>query len=186
MAVANDREDHGLDPPAYLADDRGRPAHCWRVLIFPSLERRDLYDRYRFDEPRDGPHNRALVGEPPATYALPARSGGGPGVTDYLAIVGPRTILVVAGRGAGILWAEPGDLSFATMPAGRDDPAGIGSPYQAPAVAIADGTVVRLDVDPTPDLLRAWLTADGGEPLRREQDGMTAIDDGRSRPSKGP
>ena len=48
-------------PPAYVADETGKPMHSWRVLILPFLEQKALYDQYRFDEPWDGPNNGKLA-----------------------------------------------------------------------------------------------------------------------------
>src|SRR5438067_8347058 len=54
-------EIYGRFPPAYLADARGRPEHSWRVLILPYIEQKAVYNRYNFQEPWDGPHNRELA-----------------------------------------------------------------------------------------------------------------------------
>ena len=44
-------------------DENGKPMHSWRVLILPRLDRNDLYQRYRFDEPWNGPNNSQLMNE---------------------------------------------------------------------------------------------------------------------------
>ena len=33
-------------PPAYVADENGKPMHSWRVLLLPYIEQDDLYNRY--------------------------------------------------------------------------------------------------------------------------------------------
>ena len=48
-------------PPAYIADRNGKPMHSWRVLILPFLDETDVYNRYDFNEPWDGPNNRKLL-----------------------------------------------------------------------------------------------------------------------------
>ncbi len=49
---------------------------------------------------------------------------------------------------------------------------GIGSPYGGARVALADTTILSLtEKTTTPELLRALLTADGNEPLVRNEDG---------------
>jgi hypothetical protein len=58
-------EAHGCYPPQYLVDGQGKPAHSWRVLLLPYLGYDELYRRYRFDEPWNGPHNSLLAGEMP-------------------------------------------------------------------------------------------------------------------------
>jgi hypothetical protein len=58
LALRNYHDAYGRFPPAYVADGHGPPMHSRRVLILPWLEKREIYDRYRFDEPWDGPNNR--------------------------------------------------------------------------------------------------------------------------------
>ena len=130
----------GTYPPAYIADAGGQPLHSWRVLILPYLGRDDLYARYRFDEPWDGPHNRALLAEMPAQFGCPSEPGPmhGRTQTSYLAVVGPgtvwsgkqpvgmskitdgtsNTLLVVEVHDSGIAWLEPRDLHVAQMTPG--------------------------------------------------------------------
>jgi hypothetical protein len=57
--LSYEQQYHSL-PPAFVADKNGRPMHSWRVLLLPYLDCKPLYDAYHFDEPWDGPHNRAL------------------------------------------------------------------------------------------------------------------------------
>ena len=82
-------------PPAYIADDRGRPMHSWRVLLLPFLDQRDLYAEYRFDEPWDGPHNSKLHDRVVANYRCPGGRDDptSPNETDtcYVVVVGPHT-----------------------------------------------------------------------------------------------
>src|SRR5262245_15742705 len=63
LALQNYHDTFGSFPPAYIADSKGQPIHSWRVLILPFIEQRQLYDKYRFDEPWDGPNNSNLHGE---------------------------------------------------------------------------------------------------------------------------
>jgi len=122
-------EQHGHYPPQYLTDDRGKPMHSWRVLILPYLSHSDLYDRYRFDEPWNGPHNRLLANEMPEEYRAPYASPGSP-ITQYLGIAGrdaawrgtkPLTardlqhggvdvIWFVENAGSDVNWMEPRDI----------------------------------------------------------------------------
>jgi len=44
------------------------PVHSWRVALLPYLGRKDLFDRYHFDQSWDSPANLALLGEIPDTY----------------------------------------------------------------------------------------------------------------------
>ena len=63
--------DYGSYPPQYLTDQQGKPAHSWRVILLPYLFKGDLYRRYQFDEPWNGPHNRLLAAEMPYEYRSP-------------------------------------------------------------------------------------------------------------------
>jgi hypothetical protein len=138
LALQNYHDECGTFPPAYIADSSGRPLHSWRVLILPFLGHSDLYARYRFDEPWDGPNNRKLAAEMPPEFACPCqpRPSGGLTETNYLAVVGPgtvwpgvkptsmsqisdgtsNTILVVEVHDSGISWLEPRDLHVTQMP----------------------------------------------------------------------
>ena len=117
-------------PPAHLDDANGKPMHSWRVLILPFLERVDLYEKYRFDEPWDGPNNRQLLERMMSVFACPSQTNSP--YTSYVAVVGPdtvwpgatsrkltdiadpqdQTILVVETAVPRILWMEPRDLTY--------------------------------------------------------------------------
>jgi Protein of unknown function (DUF1559) len=92
LAVAGYVDQHKRYPPAYLADKHGRPMHSWRLLILPYIEQNDLYKKYNFDEPWDGPANRKLASLMPRIYALHGEERAENTTTNYLAVVGPETI----------------------------------------------------------------------------------------------
>jgi hypothetical protein len=125
---------YGCFPPAYVADEDGKPMHSWRVLILNEFCEVSLYCRYDFSEPWDGPNNRQLASYTPSVYRCPVHSGGHDGgETAYVAVVGPdtlwpgpegrkrseitddlaNTIAVVEAPDAGIHWMEPRDLTVA-------------------------------------------------------------------------
>jgi prepilin-type processing-associated H-X9-DG protein len=94
LALLNYESVYGHFPPAYITDADGNPMHSWRVLILPFLEQQALYDSYNFDEPWDSPANAAVTAQCPYIYQCvedPANVGSSD--TNYLAIVGPNTIL---------------------------------------------------------------------------------------------
>ena len=92
MAMENYRQANGCYPPQYLADKDGRPAHSWRVLILPYLEGDEFRQRYRFDEPWNGPHNRLLASECPACFRSPnADRKSKSAITGYVVIAGQDT-----------------------------------------------------------------------------------------------
>jgi hypothetical protein len=203
LAVANYQDAQGHFPPAYQLGPDGRPWHSWRVLILPHIEEEPLFKEYRFDEPWDGPNNRTLAARMPKLYAFSGTQF--PTVTtNYLAVVGPETmwpgpegrkrdeikdgasstILLVENNGLGVHWMEPRDLVFAEIPMRIDDPNGVSSWYEQPAVVTADGTVRRLSKEMSAEALRAGLTVAGGEELAADGRGWNVIEDGRDRPRK--
>ena len=139
LALHNYHDDFLSFPPAYVADETGRPMHSWRVLLLPylpeSAEQQTVLREYRFDEPWDGPHNRKLHDLTLKVFRCP--SDAGPATeTTYVAVVGDTTawpgargvrfrdmtdgasnsLLVVEITNSGIHWLEPRDLQFDKLP----------------------------------------------------------------------
>jgi len=133
LALLNYEASHGCFPPAYLADENGKPMHSWRVLILPYIARQDLYEAYRFDEPWDGPNNRKLHNVVIDLFKCPSdTTPRNQPNTSYLAVVGPHvawagergrkweefsdgsqdTILLVETANSGIHWMEPRDITL--------------------------------------------------------------------------
>jgi Protein of unknown function (DUF1559) len=131
LALYGYHDAYGCFPPAYVADEDGRPMHSWRVLILPFFEQAALYDQYCFDEPWDGPNNSQLADSIPYGFNCPSEPGGRSVNTNYVLITGedtawadgraPRladftddpakTIMVVEVADSGIPWMEPRDLT---------------------------------------------------------------------------
>lgn len=136
LALQNYHDTYGEFPPACIRDRDGQPMHSWRVLLLPFLEQRNLYEKYRFDEPWNGPNNRRLLdqlsGGPYECPSDPRGAGQGPKWTSYVAVVGPHTawgatrgrrlselpdgaantVMVVEYQGNPIAWLEPRDLEL--------------------------------------------------------------------------
>ena len=188
LALHNYHEVYGTLPPAYVADEDGRPMHSWRVLILPFLEQQVLYDQYDFDEPWDGPNNLALSEAVVDVYRCPDDWQGDGSETSYLMIVGPgtisdgtgattfadvrdgtsNTIIVVEVAGSGINWAEPRDLPSEELALGIDGPAGGGIRSEHPGrtnVLFCDGSVRSLFGSAAPEELEAAASIAGGEPV---------------------
>jgi hypothetical protein len=133
--------EHGSLPPAIIRDDKGRPMHSWRVAILPYFGHEDcdeLYRRYDFHQPWDGPDNRRLLTACPEPYmcrdAQPPRQPGDAS-TSYLAVVdsnsagpgkksaalrGPTIVgnrqttvtIIEVPAAAGVPWTQPRDLAL--------------------------------------------------------------------------
>lgn len=184
---------HGCFPPAYVADEQGRPMHGWRVLILPYLGERELYDEYDFTQPWDSPRNRALAANIPDCYRCPNDLKARDADTSYVMIVGPGTIsdgpnsttledfdegdganctiAVVEMSNSGINWLHPRDLNFECMSFiinddyGRGIRSGHTEYHPVVQVLLADGSVHTLQADIDPELLRVLITVAGGEDL---------------------
>ncbi|QDV35604.1 hypothetical protein ElP_35080 [Tautonia plasticadhaerens] len=160
--------------------------HSWRVLILPWLDQRAIYERYRLDEPWDGPNNRELHDLIVSAYACPSHPEQGH-ATTYAAVVGPGTawggsgpmtlgdiedgpggtIVLVEVSGPSIHWMEPGDLRFDRMSFtinGSAEPPGVSSNHPGGAnMLLGDGSVRFIKDGIEPADLRALLTVAGGE-----------------------
>lgn len=187
LALHNYHDKYGTFPPAYVADVHGRPMHSWRVLLLPFLEQKPLYDRYRFNEPWDGPHNRKLHDEVVDIYRCPTDVGGWNTDTSYVVVVGRRTLFpwdrgvarsdvkdgttntvaVVECHNSGIHWMEPRDLEFSKIPKRINAGHGLGINSGHPGgaqVGLADGSA-RFLSDRLPEAtVRKLLQIDDGFP----------------------
>jgi hypothetical protein len=185
IALHNYHDVYGAFPPAYVADEHGRPMHSWRVLLLPFLEQQNLYAQYRFDEPWDGPNNRTLAGQMSQIYGCPSDADAPLGTTSYLAVVGPETmwpgekavslsdikdgssntLIVVESHASGIHWMEPRDLHTLQMPMAVNAKQGQGicscHPSSNGGIAQflrADCSVGQFTTDAPPAEIRAALT----------------------------
>jgi hypothetical protein len=95
---------------AYRTRD-GSPGLSWRVHLLPYLEHDNLYKSFRFDEPWDSRHNKALLTNMPAVYALPGK--------EEEARQGLTYFQVFAGKGTAFDESSASDL---TSPGNWDNP----------------------------------------------------------------
>lgn len=146
LALANYADEYGTLPPAYVAAADGTPMHSWRVLILPFMGDpvcAEIYEKYRFDEPWDGPNNRKLADRIPYAYRCTGvddrrwfdTSPNVPaGITQYVALTGEmaafpgrrslkiedfadgtsNTIAIVElDKTTGVPWMAPRDIDWA-------------------------------------------------------------------------
>jgi prepilin-type processing-associated H-X9-DG protein len=188
LAMHNYQQAYKTFPPAYIPDKNGKPMHSWRVLILPFLEQDAVYKQYRFNEPWNSPHNRALAAQMPRVYNCPSEGPARGSETSYAMIVGPHTIsdgptahtfrdikdglsntlLVVEATEAHINWMEPRDLNVKDMQfhvgGGKNE---ISSAHPMGAdVAFCDGHVQFLSATTDPKQVEAMTTIDGGEKIQ--------------------
>lgn len=187
IALHNYHDTYGSFPPAYIADEEGRPVHSWRVLLLPFLEHQALYEQYRFDEPWNGPNNIKLVEKMPTIFQCPSnRSEEKTHTTNYVVVVGPHTAwpgeetvrfkditdgtsntwLVVEVADSGITWSEPRDLHVLQMAQEINPPTGqgISSKHIGGAqVVYADDSVRFIADASSPEDVHRLLTIDDGE-----------------------
>jgi type II secretory pathway pseudopilin PulG len=185
IALQNYHDVHKTFPPAYIADADGKPMHSWRVLILPFLEENEIYKKYDFNEPWDGPNNSKLAAQAPSDFRCPSGTDFD-GQTNYVAVVGnetmwpgatavkirsirdglSRTIAVVETSGSGINWLEPRDLTMDEALRGikQSQSGGINSQHPGGVnVLNCDGSVLFLPEDVPPETIRALLTISGKE-----------------------
>jgi hypothetical protein len=202
LAVANYLDSHGHYPPAWIADENGKPLLRWRVLILPYLDEQTLFEQFDLTEPWDGPNNSKLLDQMPQTYRLHTIKDEHKSASNYVAVVGentlwqgaePRdqefvsdgtsnTLMVAEYVGHVIPWTKPEDLLLDEIDLAVDSEKGICSILTPPAFATVNGVVRFLPTDTSPESVRALLTASGGEEL----DGLRfpSTEDGRLRRRK--
>jgi len=89
LALKSYHADYGaFPPPRYQCASEGY-THSWRVLLLPYLDLHEVYERYRFDEPWNSPHNTKLADslrEAPAFFRSPFGSQAPSMSTDFVAV----------------------------------------------------------------------------------------------------
>lgn len=185
LALHAYHDHHGTFPPAFVADKNGQPAHSWRVLILPFLDQQSLYDKYRFDEPWNGPNNSKLAELMPSAYRCPsfAVTESNAHHTNYLAIVTDdsvisgatpigmneitdsqaSTVLVTESKARTLHWMSPDDLAMDD--AFGDLEAGSCPHSKGMNVLLADRSVQFLPQKTTRDEFAGLVTRAGGEPV---------------------
>jgi len=179
-------------PAAYGTDEDGKPKHSWRIDILPFMGYESLWQQYDYDEPWDGPNNSKLADEMPREFACPVDREAGPPYTNYVAVVGPKTVWPgakcvgtkdIADQLANTImvvevtsdqrfhWMEPRDLTWDDIGRGihPETTPGISSKHDDPSVLCVDGNVHFLPFGQHPETLRALLSIDGGEDIELDK-----------------
>lgn len=176
--------------PAAIYSADGRPLLSWRVALLPYLDRQDLYDQFRLDEPWDSPHNLSLVGRMPRVYREGDEERDREGKTRLRILTSsregyPQTPFVLGER-RGLSWgaitSQDGSMATAlvlelaepTIWTNPDEPRYVpggllprfGHPERDDGVHVlfADGSVRLLPADSPPGVWEARLTWNGREP----------------------
>lgn len=165
-------------PQRALRDKDKKPLLSWRVAILPFIEEQALYEQFHLDEPWDSEHNQKLIKRIPAVYVNP--NFDSPDKTIYLAVSGKGTALegeersfrdildgtsntviaVEADPSEAVIWTKPDDWEF-----DPDQPMrGLGNLRPGIFSALfVDGSVHMISKEVDLDVLRAIMTASGGE-----------------------
>ena len=177
LALLNYESSHRHFPPAVLTSPAGKK-YSWRIEILPFIEANSIYEKYRFDEEWDSPHNSKVTAQVPSAFAHPDSTSAT--AASYFAVVGEETIFTPDGKGAtlggisdgtsntillveakrDIHWAKPQDIEFAKS--GLLESLG-GFHAGEFAACRADGSVVALPFSMGDKTLTELLTARGGE-----------------------
>lgn len=115
--------------PAHAIYRNGQPMLSWRVELLPYLGEKELFDKFKLDEPWNSPHNEKLLERMPAVYRPPGMTDpttrtcyvvyhgkgaafeGREGVTLASFTDGVKTILITEVQN-GPQWTMPEDLNF--------------------------------------------------------------------------
>lgn len=175
-------ESHRNFPSRTTVGKQGKPLLSWRVQLLPHLGQEALYQQFHLDEPWDSSHNQALIAQMPAVFRNPG-STAAPGMTTYLAPVGPGTLyqdhqrrglfdipdgttntvmLVEVNDDRATSWTKPEDWTY-----DKNDPfAGLGSAHKDGFFALLCDGSARF-IKPAEDAGRwpAMLSINGGEQI---------------------
>ncbi len=199
FSVQQYHEQHGKLPPAVLLGPDGTPWHSWRVLILPFMEERELFKRYRFSEPWNGPNNRKLLPLMPRFFRCDNRAHDDQqGITSYVAITGigtafppsgivswgdvkdgpEQTIYLVEAENLQVYWTEPRDFPVELLQSKPDGSQGLilkSSEEGGAAAAPILGQTFRCRRNLRGSELLPYTTIAGGEPTDPNFDALKPV-----------
>ena len=151
----------------------------------PYLDQEALYNKFHLDEHWDSPHNKALLDQMPSVYAPVSNTGKLGHSTYYQVFMGPGTpfggeegmklvdikdgtamTIMVIESAHSVPWTKPQDLPF--IPTKRLPALG-GQVEDGFCVGFADGSARFIKRQVSPNVLKALITANGGEPVSVDQ-----------------
>lgn len=173
---------HGHFPPAYVADEQGRPIHSWRILLMETAGD-PIFNDYNFNEPWNGPNNSKLLKHMPDFYSCPNDENKNESsiFTNYVVITGPgtlfpgtettsaeevpndisQTIMVAEIAGEQIPWLAPWDLEVSSMSFHLNDtskPSISSNDIRGPGVVFGNGLRGRFTKSPPPWYIKSSVT----------------------------
>jgi hypothetical protein len=129
LGMHNYNEEFGTFPPAYVADENGKPMHSWRVLMVKSFEEPGPWQDYDLSQPWDSPKNLAIAAHVPGVFQNPydrdsgktcfvmvaGQGGAFEGTTAIPWGPGLPEVVVVENSREQYVWTEPVDVDIATL-----------------------------------------------------------------------
>jgi hypothetical protein len=172
----------GEDLDRNIHYEDGKPLLSWRVHLLPFLEQDPLYAQFKLDEPWDSPDNIKLSRMTIPSYTDP-RMQLEPGMTTYLAPMGPNTVLganrtikyrditdgesqviavLEAGAENAVPWSKPDDWT----PDPDDIIHSLSLDNQDTQVLMVDGAVHSISLrEIMPETLLKMIQRSDGQPL---------------------
>ena len=192
IAIHTYHDAHGGWPPLYTVDTEGKPLHSWRMLLLPFVEEPELYDKIRWDEPWDSPHNSQfhdtavsvyhcpsnphIAGKMNCTYstvagaafrpALPER-GQTPRDSFSYWQDGTSNQIVVVEVKEPFCWMDPtADIDLEELVKGINKPEGRAGSFHVGGmnIGMGDGSVRFVEETVDSAILRAWGDPSDGMP----------------------
>lgn len=163
-----------------------RPYLSWRVRLLPFLGEKELFAKFRTNEPWDSEHNRKLIPLMPKVYRTPG-SKAGEGKTNYLGVAGPNAafpdkgtlmyhefihgtsttvMLVEVPDELAVEWSRPADFPVATKYPVKKL---VGLRKGGFLTAFADGATPFISADIPAAYLQCLLTQICAEPVNVER-----------------
>lgn len=180
LALHNHESAFTILPPQAVVSPDGKRLLSWRVLLLPFLDRNDLYDRFKLDEPWDSANNAALIKEMPKFFARPGsdptlgktpyvaplmkesffgRPGAPPAFKDILDGTSNTIWIIEAPAEFEVTWTKPDDWEVK----GVESIQVFLKANPELLVSMMDGSVITLPATVTADTILKMFTIAGGE-----------------------